>query len=152
MSPDLTEAGQPGADGAGIDGISALAEQSGAWYVGTLVGKVAVRLPGQPWMISSGLPARTVDAVAICPGVPGGRVAAVGYGGFSSATPLEPGHVFVTFDGGIHWSDITGDLPDAPVESLHFALRNGRATLLALVHDGWYQVATSGHWAKAALA
>ncbi|MBX5437098.1 MAG: hypothetical protein IRZ33_07765 [Alicyclobacillaceae bacterium] len=148
VSPDLTEAYQPGRDGAGIDGISALAACNGAWYAGTLVGHVAVKLPGSPWrVVSSDLPARTVTAIAVCPAVPGGRMAAVGYGGYSSATPLEPGHVYVTFDGGAHWNDLTGDLPDLPVQSVHFAVTDGRTTLLVELENCWYRVVSPEHWA-----
>jgi uncharacterized repeat protein (TIGR01451 family) len=46
------------------------------------------------------------------------RVAYVGYNGFDAATPKTPGHVFKTTDGGQHWTNVTGTLPDAPVNSL----------------------------------
>ena len=40
------------------------------------------------------------------------------YNGFNQATPGQPGHVFKTTDGGKHWQDISGNLPDVPVNSL----------------------------------
>jgi uncharacterized repeat protein (TIGR01451 family) len=46
------------------------------------------------------------------------RVAYAGYNGFDAATPKTPGHVFKTTDGGQHWTNVTGNLPDSPVNSL----------------------------------
>ena len=40
------------------------------------------------------------------------------FNGFNAATPGQPGHVFRTLDGGKKWTDISGNLPDAPVNSL----------------------------------
>ena len=46
------------------------------------------------------------------------RIAYVGYNGYDEATPKTPGHVFKTADGGQSWTNISGDLPNAPVNSL----------------------------------
>ena len=46
------------------------------------------------------------------------RIAYVAYNGFNAATPSRPGHVFKTTDGGENWTDISGNLPDCPVNSL----------------------------------
>jgi len=46
------------------------------------------------------------------------RTAYVAYSGFNAATPSLPGHVFRTLDGGGSWADISGNLPDAPVNSI----------------------------------
>jgi hypothetical protein len=147
ISPDLTQAFNPAADGYGIDGITAVAQSGTAWYVGTLAGSVAVKT-GAEWEDKSfGLPPRTVTAIAICPDVGGGTMAAVGFGGYGTATPDLPGHVYVTFDAGDHWMDVTGDLPDAPVQSLHFARQQGRTQLLVRVEGKWYAMSpTKGHW------
>ena len=42
------------------------------------------------------------------------RIAYASYAGFNSATPGHRGHVFATTDGGKHWTNISGNLPDAP--------------------------------------
>ncbi|MCL6453626.1 MAG: hypothetical protein K6T78_08375 [Alicyclobacillus sp.] len=144
VSPNLTEDEEAGAPGSGIDGITALAHAEGAWYVGTLAGVVNIQLPGQPWYrLVGGLPYRTVTAAVIFPTARGGRTAAIGYGGYASATPDAPGHVYRTTDGGQHWADITENLPDAPVESLHIVQTGQNAqtgwTLLAEVEGRWYQ-------------
>ena len=46
------------------------------------------------------------------------RVAYIAYDGFNAATPHRPGHVFKTTDDGKSWSDISGNLPDSPVNSI----------------------------------
>lgn len=46
------------------------------------------------------------------------RIAYAAYGGFSAATPGRPGHVYATGNGGGTWKDITGNLPDVPVNSI----------------------------------
>jgi len=46
------------------------------------------------------------------------RIAYVAYSSFNASTPGQPGHVFRTFDGGQTWADVSGNLPDAPVNSI----------------------------------
>ena len=46
------------------------------------------------------------------------QVAYVAYNGFNAATPHRPGHVFKTTDAGQSWADISGNLPDSPVNSV----------------------------------
>jgi uncharacterized repeat protein (TIGR01451 family) len=46
------------------------------------------------------------------------RIAYAAYGGFSAATPGNSGHLFATSDGGQHWTNITANLPDVPVNSV----------------------------------
>jgi uncharacterized protein (TIGR03437 family) len=45
------------------------------------------------------------------------RRAVVVYSGFNANTPSTPGHVFLTTDRGATWIDISGNLPDIPVNS-----------------------------------
>ncbi|OFW75220.1 MAG: hypothetical protein A2201_01815 [Alicyclobacillus sp. RIFOXYA1_FULL_53_8] len=155
VSPDLTQVNLPGSPGYGVDGITALAEQDGHWYVGTLTGQIEVRTADQPWTVStSGLPPRTVTAIAIDPNDPGGQLAVVGLDGYSSATPEHPGHVYVTLDGGGDWFNISGNLPDAPVQAIEFstssrsANKNAPGLPLLQVKVGglWFIMAGKGHW------
>jgi len=46
------------------------------------------------------------------------RVAYIAYNGYNAATPHQPGHVFKTTNGGASWSDISGNLPDNPINSI----------------------------------
>ncbi len=46
------------------------------------------------------------------------RIAYIAYNGYNASTPHQPGHVFKTTDGGGSWTDISGNLPDNPVNSI----------------------------------
>ena len=46
------------------------------------------------------------------------RIAYVSYAGYDAATPGHAGHVFKTVDGGAHWGNVTGNLPEGPVNTL----------------------------------
>lgn len=153
ISPDLTDVNKPGSPGYGVDGITAVSTLQNNWYVGTLTGTVEVKTPHQPWEIRDhGLPERTVSAIAIDPSDPYAKLAVVGFAGYSSSTPATPGHVFVTLDGGLHWLDISGDLPDAPVTKIRFTKTQGHspsgAWLQVEVAGTWYNMAGQGHWQR----
>lgn len=62
------------------------------------------------------LPNRPVTSIAVDRS--NYRIAYVSYAGFNPATPGTPGHVFRTRDGGQTWTDISGNLPDTPVNSI----------------------------------
>jgi uncharacterized repeat protein (TIGR01451 family) len=46
------------------------------------------------------------------------RIAYVSLAGYNLATPGHAGHVFKTTDGGAHWADVSGNLPEGPVNTL----------------------------------
>lgn len=46
------------------------------------------------------------------------RIAYVAFNGYNAATPHRPGHVFKTTDAGASWTDVSGNLPDNPVNSI----------------------------------
>ena len=46
------------------------------------------------------------------------RTAYLAYNGYSASTPHQPGHVYKTTDAGASWTDVSGNLPDDPVNSL----------------------------------
>jgi uncharacterized repeat protein (TIGR01451 family) len=46
------------------------------------------------------------------------RIAYVSIAGFNPSTPRKPGHLFKTTNAGKHWTDISGNLPDVPVNSV----------------------------------
>jgi photosystem II stability/assembly factor-like uncharacterized protein len=62
------------------------------------------------------LPRRYVTDLAVDPADPGRAL--VTYSGFNVSSPETPGHVFETRDQGAIWTDISGDLPDLPVNSI----------------------------------
>lgn len=149
LSPDLTEDTEVGTPGYDIDGITAAAHKGASWYVGTLAGQLTVKQQNTDWTIVQGtLPMRTITAIALPLNNPSGNEAVVAYGGYGTATPSAPGHVFSTEDGGRHWHDITGNLPDKPVQSIHFLNQWASNSLVAEVNDTWYQMTRPGLWVK----
>jgi len=126
ISSDLTS-GCVGAAPNGARGcyISAFGVTAGAdaLYVGTLEGYVHLSLNAtsaaptwqridQPGV----MPGRPVTAIAVDRS--DYRTAYVAYAGFNAATPATPGHLFKTTDAGQTWSDLSGNLPDVPINSL----------------------------------
>ena len=65
---------------------------------------------------NASLPPRPVNAFAVDRS--NYRIAYVAFSGFDAATPAAPGHIFKTTDGGVTWTNVSGDLPDIPVNSL----------------------------------
>ncbi|TME35548.1 MAG: DUF11 domain-containing protein [Chloroflexi bacterium] len=125
ISPDLTTGCTGTApNGARTCALSAIGVGGGqAVYVGTLDGLLwispnGVSAANPTWerLDQGGLPKRPVAAIAVDRS--NYRIAYVGYNGFNAATPSRPGHVFKTTDGGQHWANISGNLPDSPVNSL----------------------------------
>jgi uncharacterized repeat protein (TIGR01451 family) len=127
ISPDLTTGCEgPAPNGGRLCGISAVGVGGGnAVYTGSEEGLIHVSADAQvsdipTWkrVDSRGrvLPNRPVATFAVDRS--NYRIAYAGYNGFDEATPKTPGHVFKTTDGGDHWTDITGNLPDTPVNSL----------------------------------
>ena len=95
-----------------------------AAYAGTLDGYVWVSPDAQTadtptWnrIGASKLPNRPVTSFAVDRS--NYRIAYISYGGFSRSTPGRWGHIYRTTDAGSSWDDITGDLPDVPVNSVH---------------------------------
>ena len=125
ISGDLTT-GCPGTapNGARNCTLSAIGVGGGqAVYAGSLDGLVHVAVDGQvndnpTWTRAKDkdLPQRPVAGIAVDRS--NYRIAYAAFSGFNGATPGHPGHVFRTLDGGKNWTDVSGDLPDTPVNSL----------------------------------
>lgn len=104
--------------------LTALGATAGApaLYTGSGDGQVYISLDAtanSPTWIrvdKAPLPVRPVSAFAVDRS--NYRLAYVAFAGFNAATPTRPGHVFKTTDGGETWVDISGNLPDVPVNSL----------------------------------
>jgi uncharacterized repeat protein (TIGR01451 family) len=125
ISGDLTS----GCTGAAPNGarnctISAIGVGGGqAVYTGSLDGLVYVSPDAQvndkpSWTRADRgeLPARPISQIAVDRS--NYRIAYLAYNGFNAATPSRPGHVFRTTNGGGSWVDVSGNLPDAPVNSV----------------------------------
>jgi photosystem II stability/assembly factor-like uncharacterized protein len=125
ISPDLSS----GCEGAAPNGgrgcfISAIGVGGGeAVYTGSEEGYVflstdaqAADSPSWARVDRGDLPGRPVTPIAVDRS--NYRTAYVSYAGFNPATPGRPGHVFRTTDGGKKWTDVSGNLPDTPVNSV----------------------------------
>jgi photosystem II stability/assembly factor-like uncharacterized protein len=90
-------------------------------YAGALNGDVRITTDrGTSWRSIAGteagpLPVRAVNDIVVDPRSP--QIAYVSYSGFDE-NGSGRGHVFRTTDGGQSWQDISGNLPDVPVNSL----------------------------------
>jgi photosystem II stability/assembly factor-like uncharacterized protein len=91
--------------------------------------------------LPSNVPNRYISGLAIDPADPTGRTVYVGFNGFSRVWIEGPGaglgHLWKTTDAGGTWTDVSGNLPDIPVNDV--LLSNGRiylATDLGVVTSG----------------
>jgi uncharacterized protein (TIGR03437 family) len=82
----------------------------GRVYAGSADGRVSFSADGNVWIAGSGIPNRWVTAIATDP-----RGEGLAYLTVSS---FGSGHVFKTQDGGLSWTDISGNLPDAPANAV----------------------------------
>ena len=134
ISGDLTKgctgAAPNGAAGCLISAVGVADGGDGAW-VGTDDGVITVSpdavtavTPTWKRVGASVLPNRPVDQIAVDKS--NWRIAYLGYGGFSPATPNRVGHVYSTTDGGKTFTDVSGNLPDVPVNTLVIDPSNSR--------------------------
>jgi len=119
------------------------------WYLGGNEGtlKVASDDGASFTDISAGTSDRYVTSIG--PARDDAKNVVVTYAGFNSADgKTSAGHVYLTRDGGSSWTDITNNLPDAPVNTV---LRNGTDdnTFYAGTDTGFYMtIDGGGHWMK----
>jgi photosystem II stability/assembly factor-like uncharacterized protein len=143
ISPDLT--GGPGQDAypfGTITTVAAAASDPRTIWVGTDDGRVWVtsdvgatwtlRLSDQPW----------VTRVAVDPAA--ASTAYVTLSGYRAGS-YQP-HVLVTRDGGLSWTDLSGNLPQAPVNDVILV---GGSTLYAATDQGVFvSAAGDGVWQR----
>jgi photosystem II stability/assembly factor-like uncharacterized protein len=84
------------------------------------------------------LPNRAVTQVLPVASDPTANTVYVTFSGFSDATPGTPGHVFVSTNGigAATWTDISGDLPDIPVNAIAVDEGKGKGQLLTALYVG----------------
>ena len=72
--------------------------------------------------LPSNVPNRYISGLAIDPADPSGATAYLGFNGFSRRWIEGPGaglgHLWKTTDGGATWTDVSGNLPDVPVNDV----------------------------------
>jgi hypothetical protein len=143
ISPDLSH-GPGGVDGFPFGTITtiAVARTSPATiYAGTDDGRMWItRNTGSTWTeITTGLPTRWMTRVTIDP--TDANLAYVAVSGFRNGDPAA--HIFRTSNGGSSWQDISGNLPDAPVNDLVLDPRD-RTKLYAATDVGVFLSPDSG--------
>jgi photosystem II stability/assembly factor-like uncharacterized protein len=128
ISGDLTGsgAGSVGTSGSVISTIAIANSNSNVIYVGTtgyapatVVARIQVTTnAGSSWtdLTKAPLPDRYVKALAIDAADANRTFAA--YSGYNTNTPGTPGHLFRTTNRGTSWTNVSGDLPDIPVNAI----------------------------------
>lgn len=123
ISNDLTGDGT-GATGSKISAIAIAKKSSAFIYVGTTgsptsTSRVQITTnTGTSWtnVTKAPLPNRWVTSFAI--DTADTDYVLVGYSGYNTNTPATPGHIFLTTNRGTTWADVSGDLPDVPVNAI----------------------------------
>jgi photosystem II stability/assembly factor-like uncharacterized protein len=114
ISPDLSNNG----NGNTLSAIAVAPTDSNTVYTGSgdsavYVTKNATAGSGAIWTkISNGLPNRYITDITVDPHT--STTAFVSFSGFTGY-PDNLGHIFQTTNGGTSWTDISGDLPNTPV-------------------------------------
>lgn len=146
VSPDLTN-GNGGSGGVVFGTITTIAvapSDSATIYAGTDDGNLWVTSNyGASWQpADTGLPQRWVTRVVVDP-----ADAAVAYVTFSGLRWNEAlPHVFRTTNRGATWTDISGDLPDVPVNDLAVDPRNSSFLYVATDIGVFATASTGGTW------
>jgi hypothetical protein len=143
ISPDLSR-NSGGIDGFPFGTITAVAvarTSPSTVYAGTDDGRMWItRDTGGTWTeITAGLPTRWVTRVTVDP--TDANLAYVSVSGFRNGETAA--HVFRTVNGGSSWVDISGTLPDAPVNDLVLDPRN-RTVLYAATDVGVFSTPDGG--------
>jgi photosystem II stability/assembly factor-like uncharacterized protein len=120
VSPDLTGGPTPRnqTSFATITAIGIAPTDADVVYVGTDDGHLWVTADGGgSWteLTDPDLPDRWVTRVTVDPGDP--QTAWVTYSGFRTESETQP-HILMTTDGGANWADISGNLPQAPINDV----------------------------------
>ena len=115
-------------------------------YAGTDDGNVSVTFDGgDNWeVISNNLPDRWITRVAVAPD--NNLEAYVTISGYRDDVYLP--HVFRTFDGGQTWEDISGNLPEAPVNDIIIDTHNGKRFYVATDVGVYEKEDSEDNWFK----
>ncbi len=142
VSSDLTRS-----QGAALTRIAVAPSDSSIIYTTANDGTVARGANGSFGVINSAtLPNRYATSVAVHPSNP--STVYVAYSGFNGSTPQTPGHVFRTNDAGGSWTDVSANLPDAPINAL--AIRPDQPDEIYAGGDTGVFISTDGggSWAR----
>jgi len=155
VSPALTKGG-----GAYLSWIGVLPKLVGGkevLYTGASDGRIAAsaNVEGSgvaAWstLDNATTPNRAIAGIAVAASDPTGNTAYVAFSGFDGNTPKTPGHIFVTRDGlsgAATWTDISGDLPDIPLNGVVFDYTAKKPALYVASDIGVFRSRDGGqHW------
>jgi len=162
VSPDLT---QGASTGGYLTAISTFPGEIGGKevvYTGASDGRISASSTVDPACLPPGpciatwatiddpatLPGRFVSEMEVDASDTTANTAYATFSGFNVNTPTRPGHVFVTtngLSGTPTWTDISGDLPDVPVNCI--ALDSGNGVIYIGTDIGVFQSTDGGaHW------
>jgi hypothetical protein len=141
VSPDLTR--RVGAT-SGITTMAMCENNHQYMYTGSGDGKVHVTksllaLDNEWEDITDGLPNRWVSRIKVDYDNP--ETAYIVYSGFGAS------HVFYTTDAGQNWTDISGDLPDIPVNAVALSRSNRNVIFIGTDYGVWYTY-DKQHWMR----
>ncbi|MEN3337161.1 MAG: hypothetical protein V7647_837, partial [Acidobacteriota bacterium] len=98
--------------------------------------------------LPAAFPNRYISAIAVDPADASGRTAYVGFNGFSRRWTEGPGvglgHLWKTTDGGFTWADVSGGLPDIPVNDIVIS----NSTLVVGTDLGTVVSSGGGAWSR----
>jgi photosystem II stability/assembly factor-like uncharacterized protein len=95
-------------------------------------------------------PNRAITGIAVAASDRTGNTAYVSFSGFNGNTPATPGHVFVTrngLSGAATWTNISGDLPDIPLNGVVFDHKAKKPAIYVASDIGVFRSRDRGrHW------
>ena len=95
-------------------------------------------------------PNRAITGIAVAADDPTGNTAYVTFSGFDENTPATPGHLYVTrngLSGAATWTNISGDLPDIPLNGVVFDYKAKKPSLYVASDIGVFRSRDGGqHW------
>jgi photosystem II stability/assembly factor-like uncharacterized protein len=88
------------------------------------------------------IPDRFISDLSVSP--KDAKLAFASFSGFDATTPTKHGHVFKTTTGGATWSNVSGNLPDVPVDSILVDYSKSPAVIYAGTDIGVFWSADGG--------
>ncbi len=144
ISGDLSKGGIPGSTSAGaITAFDVAASDSNVIIAGTNDGNAwATSDGGENWRQLSGLPDRWVTGVAVDPQDP--NTAYITFSGYYDVD-YQP-HIMMTRDQGAIWTDISGNLPEAPINDVVIDPVNRDILYIASEYGVYYSLNRGESW------
>ena len=148
ISGDLTNPGNTNHNGT-LNTVAVAKSDDNTVYTGSNDGQVEVTrnakaASGVTWKaVTSGLPDRAVTWIAVDPA--SAVTAYAGFSGFSGFTD-NLGHIFRTTNAGSSWVDVSGDLPNTPVDAILVDPDDPEVLFIGTDIGAFYTTTGGGSW------